>query len=233
MNTLSGIALVFILLTAGPQVAASERGGCHEDFSNVPQLPHRGWIFRNNSQQPRLTGWFQGIVARFSAHSGTPTSYLSADKDNGGGSFPVLSNWAITPVVAFQPGVSLSFHTRSAGGVGSAADRLQVLYCQRGANVSCKNPGAESGSMNQFNELLWVNVNSDPGGYPTTWTAYSVGAAQGLPTSGSGRIAFRYYTMWQNPNDWGSTIGIDSATIQGTSGCAFTDTIFYNGLEGT
>src|SRR5690606_4949597 len=117
-------------------VAAQERGGCEEGFASVAQLPQRGWIFRNNSSPLGTTGWFQGIPARFPAQAGATHSYLSADKDNGGSGFPVVSNWAITPVVPFQPGVSLSFYTRSAGGAGSAADRLQVLYCQRGPGVS-------------------------------------------------------------------------------------------------
>ncbi|MFB9067723.1 choice-of-anchor J domain-containing protein [Pseudofulvimonas gallinarii] len=227
-----GMGFLVLAATVLPgMVGAQERGACQEDFASVPQLPQRGWIFRNNSSPIGSTGWFQGIPARFTAHGGASNSYLSADKDNAGGSFPVLSNWAITPVMRFQPGLSLSFYTRSAGGAGSAADRLQVLYCQRGPGVSCKDPGSESGSMNHFNELMWVNVNADAGGYPTAWTAYTVGAAQGLPTSGSGRIAFRYYNLWQNPNDWGSTIGIDTVSVQGGSGCTFGDTIFYNGLQ--
>lgn len=231
MSTLPAAIFGLMLFTPSAVTADAGRGGCQEDFGQVATLAQRGWIFQNNSQPMGSTGWFQGIPARFNAHAGAASSYLSADKDNAGGSFPVVSNWAITPVIGFQPGVSLSFYTRSAGGAGSAADRLQVLYCQRGPGVSCKDPGPDSGSMNNFNELMWVNVNSMAGGYPTTWSSYTVGAAQGLPTSGSGRIAFRYYNLWQNPNDWGSTIGIDSALIQGGGACAFSDTIFYNGLQ--
>lgn len=209
------------------------RGTCQEDFGQVANLAQRGWVFKNNSSPLGTTRWFQGVPARFPAHGGTTNSYLSADKDNASGGSPVLSNWAITPVIRFQPGMSLSFYTRSAGGAGSAADRLQVLYCQRGTGVSCKDPGSDSGSANNFNEMLWININGNAGGYPTTWTAYTVGAAQGLPTSGSGRIAFRYYNLWQPPSSWGSTIGIDTASIQGSSPCAFSDTIFYNGLQGS
>lgn len=224
-----------LALLAGMSAAhadGGDRGICQEDFTSVAQLPSRGWIYKNNSNPPGSTGWFQGNPAVFAAHSGASNSYLSADKNNAGTGFPVVSNWAITPVIRFQPGLQLTFFTRSAGGPGSAADRLQVLYCQRGPGVSCKDPGPDSGSMMNYSELLMVNPNSQAGGYPTSWTAYSVTSAQGLPTSGSGRIAFRYYNLWQNPNDWGTTIGIDILSVTGISGCPLHDTIFYNGLQG-
>lgn len=229
----SGFILLSILLGGAAPITvlgSSARGGCGEGFDNVSTLTQRGWIFKNNSQALGTNHWFQGIPTRFPAHAGADNSYLSADKDSAGGSFPVVSNWAITPVITFQSGMGLQFYTRSAGGAGSAADRLQVLYCLRGPGVSCKDPGTGSGSMQNYNELMWINVNADPDGYPTTWTSYIVGAGQGLPGSGSGRIAFRYYNLWQEPNDWGSTIGIDSISVGGDP-CALTDTLFYSGLQ--
>lgn len=236
MRTLLMLSLAVAALCAGARACADDNvgpagAGCSEDFHDVPRLPTRGWIFRNNSQPVGPTGWFQGIAARFPAHAGAPSSYLSADKDNAGAGFPVISNWAITPVLAFQPGVQVTFRTRSAGGAGSAADRLQVLYCQRGPGVPCKDPGATSGSAQHFNEMLFINPASLPGAYPTDWTAVTVSAALGMPITGSGRIAFRYYTLWQPPNDWGSTIGIDSLSVTGSSSCGLTDTLFRNGLQ--
>src|SRR5690606_24422450 len=123
----------FIVLAAAvlpAMVAAQERGGCEEGFASVAQLPQRGWIFRNNSSPLGTTGWFQGIPARSPAQADATRTYLSDDKDNGGRGKPVVSTRSIATVVPIQHGGSLSFYTRSAGGAGSAVDRLQVLECQ-------------------------------------------------------------------------------------------------------
>jgi hypothetical protein len=225
------------LLFAGNGVASEwhPEVACGEGFDNVASLQGNGWIFANESEPLGSTGWFQGIPSRFPSQSGVDDSYISADSENASGAFPVVSNWLITPTLTFAPGNTLSFYTRELDGIGEAANRLQILLCMDGEGPDCTLVGPESGDVNGYlTDLLDVNPDEMAHGYPSVWTQYTITPAMGLRESGTGRIAFRYYTFAQSDGTWGTTIGIDTLAITSSAPCALgdSDTIFGDGFDG-
>jgi hypothetical protein len=237
MKTKRMILAIFAALAAGTG-AASERHAdiaCGEGFDDVGTLQENGWILANASSPVGSTGWFQGIPSRFPSQSGVDDSYISADYHNASGAFPIVSNWLITPALAFAPGNTLSFYTRELDDIGEAANRLQVLLCVDGEGPDCTLVGPESGDVNgYFTGLLDVNPDETDHGYPSTWTQYTITPAMGLRQSGSGRVAFRYYTFTQSDGTWGTTIGIDTLAIASSAPCALdgSDMIFGNDFDG-
>lgn len=209
---------------------------CSEGFENVAQLASRGWIMHNNSDPTGSGGWYQGIPARFPAYAGPANSYVSADSNSASGSFPVISNWLISPPIKFVPNTSLWFFTRELLGAENAENQLQVRVCVDGGAFECTNVGTESGDVGGFQTLLIsVNPGSVAGGYPAEWALYYADNAEGIPQSGSGRLAFRYRGINQNEGPVGTTIGIDSVELTAFGyplpGCPLTDTVFGNGFE--
>ena len=226
---------LMVAANAAPAGARTMTSACGEGFDDVGALSGRGWIMQNVSDPIGTTGWFQGIPARFPAQSGTDDSYVSADFHNASGSFPVVSNWLITPTLTFASGNTFSFWTRELDDVGEAANRLQVLMCVDGEGPDCTLVGPSSGDTDGYvTDLLDVNPDEQPHGYPSVWTQYIVTPALGLRESGSGRIAFRYYTFAQGDGTWGTTIGIDTLAITSSAPCPLGDgdTIFRNGFDG-
>ncbi|HET9047470.1 MAG TPA: choice-of-anchor J domain-containing protein [Chiayiivirga sp.] len=220
-----GIAALLIL-----QAACAEAVTCSEGFGQVSQLQHRGWLMRNNSDPIGTTSWFQGNPNVFPAYSGSANSFVSADADSASSSgYPVLSNWLITPVLEFGTGEVFQFVTRaSPGGV----NRLVVRVCIMGGGVDCAAPGPQSGSLGDFQgELLDINSGQSAAGYPSSWTVYQISSANGLPSSGLGRIAFHYYAFWQPNMALGTTIGIDEVSITGSGGCLLTGVVYADGFE--
>ncbi len=53
-----------------------------------------------------------------------------------------------------------------------------------------------------------------------------------LPQSGSGRIAFHFYTFAQGAGNTGTTIGVDSVSFNQVAVCPFVDVIFTSGFDG-
>jgi len=206
---------------------------CTEGFENVAALTSSGWIIKNNSDPIGTTNWFQGVPARFPAQAGPTNSYASADSNNASGQFPVLSDWLITPDIAFAPGSALSFYTRELASATDEANHLEVRLCVDGGSQPCTNPGDQSGDFGGFQTtLVDINPNAVRGGYPATWTMVTATSAMGVPQSGSGRIAFRYYDLAQGTDPIGTTIGVDSVTLTQVSVCPFTDVVFANGFDG-
>lgn len=227
------IALAIATLTQLDTAAANPAVSCSEGFENVAQLGAQGWLILNRSDPLGTTDWFQGIPARFPAQSGASDSYASADKDSASGQFPVISDWLITPDIQFTAGSSLDFYTRELAGADDAPNRLQVLLCIDGGSHACTDPGAESGSVGGFQTTLFdINADADAGGYPAVWTQYTATAALGLPQAGSGRIAFHFYTFAQGASSTGTTIGVDSVSVNQVGVCPFTDVVFANGFDG-
>jgi hypothetical protein len=178
-----------------------------EGFDNVGALTDEGWLVLNRSAPHGLLTWGQGYANFFdpSSWDGSPTSYIligNCDTDCDGN--PATSDaWLVTPIVPFYPGATLTFHSVSGG---SAPDRLEVRLC---ANTDCTDVGQGPDDVGEFEDLLFsINPDLEPGVYPTTWTEFTV---TGLPTSGSGRLAFRYYVTDVGTN--GSIVGIDRVTI--------------------
>src|SRR5690606_31692454 len=114
----------------------------------------------------------------------------------------------------------VSFWTRTSG-TATFPDRLEIRAC---SGNPCSNVGSGAADVGDFTILLGtINPNLLPGGDPTGVTAYPYNAwghfayraADGLPTSGQGRIAFRYWVTNSGPDGSnGSYIGIDTVTIQ-------------------
>jgi hypothetical protein len=168
-----------------------------------------GWIRRNNSDAPNLT-WYKGSTGTFAAYDGAPDSYLAQNW------FATLSNtgtasvWALTPPVNFGAGASVSFWTRTVENAPQP-DRLQVRVCATG---DCTDVGTLPEDVGNFATLVAdINAGETVGGYPEQWTRYVLTQADGLPTSGSGRIAFRYYFHQDAGTLAGSYIGIDRVEI--------------------
>lgn len=209
---------------------ADTLGTCTEGFDSVTSALDRGWIARYRSLSLGTTGWFQGLPARFNAHQGATNSYISADRNNASGGFAVVSTWLISPEIAFAPGMSYTFYTRSQA--GTPPDRMLVRLCVETSGTNCIEPGPDSGSFGDFSsDLLAININQTDNGYPTGWAFYQITSAQGLPTSGRGRIAFHYHNPATAENQYGTTIGIDTVEQSGGTVCSLNDGIFRDGLD--
>jgi hypothetical protein len=235
-RTLNWLVGAGLALASSEAVATTRQTAevCSEGFENIASLETDGWISENVSEPPGTTGWFQGNPFVFGAQAGPSDSYVAADFHNGGGSFPVISNWLITPQVTFTDGNTLGFSTRELDAIGDAANRLQVLMCIDGEGPNCTLVGPASGDTNGYvTMLLEVNSDEQAHGYPAAWTGFTITPAMGLRETGTGRIAFRYYTLTQNDGTWGTLIGIDSVTVSGNAPCAFgdADAIFASGFE--
>ncbi len=180
-----------------------------------------GWSCQNLSDMPITTSWGQGVTATFTAQAPLDTnSYIAANFANTSVDGGTISNWLITPQVNFNPGAVLTFYTRTVD-IPEFADRLEVRISTNGGSLDV---GATSASVGDFTTLIFT-VN--PGlllttgvcppaannGYPNVWCQITLTSAQGIPTSGSGRIAFRYFVTNVGPlvgvNN-GDYIGIDT-----------------------
>lgn len=168
-----------------------------------------GWIRRNNSDAPYLA-WYKGQTATFAAYDGAPDSYLAQNwfatrLDTG-----TASVWALTPPVNFGAGATVSFWTRTVENA-PRPDRLQVRVCATG---DCADVGTMPEDVGNYSTLVAdINAAETIGGYPEQWTRYVLTNADGLPASGSGRIAFRYYFHQAAGLLAGSYVGIDRVEI--------------------
>jgi hypothetical protein len=181
-----------------------------ENFDSVAGLGGTDWVFVNKSSPAGATGWFQGNAAVFASQGGAAGSYAAANL-NGATYGGNISNWLITPnLVNLQNGEVLSFYTRTET-AAPAADRLEVRLSTNGVS---SNVGATDVSVGDFTTLLLtVNPSLTVGGYPATWTLFTV-TLSGLPSGPtSGRIAFRHFVP--NTSAGADTIGIDTLSLTG------------------
>lgn len=209
----------FVAGTAAPVPNPAPRAiVVDEGFDDITTLPGAGWTLQNNSDGIGSTDWFQGNDTVFAAFDGATTAYIGANFNNTDGSgTATISNWLVSPPINFGTGASVSFYTRTVT-ASSFPDRLQVRVCPSGA---CSDFGAAGEGTGDFSVLaLDINATESIGGYPETWTQFTVTNAEGLPTSGTGRIAFRYYVHDAGPVGNNSNyIGIDRVAIEsGTQG---------------
>lgn len=152
-----------------------------------------GWVRQNNSEQAGYT--FSGGTGNpnFGAHDGPIGSFVSASGSSSLANDVTLSNWLLTPPIEFGAGSTVSFYTRSGGGMPNfeGAARLQVRAC---LGTSCTRLGTNAEDVGDFTTLLLdVNPDETPAAYPGEWTPFVLDGADGVPASGSGRIAFRYF----------------------------------------
>jgi Concanavalin A-like lectin/glucanases superfamily len=141
-----------------------------------------------------------------------------------------VSLWMISPRVEFGVGATLEFWTRtvSPNSVFAGRDRMQVRLMTAAGSPDV---GATATSVGQFNTLL-LDINPtgstvldpctnqvyvDPhtlANYPSFgWCRIRLTAVSGLPTQGSGYIAFRYYTPPVATLPFPSIIGIDTLSF--------------------
>ena len=205
----------------GTPVTSGCRIVINEGFDDIENLP--GWVLINHSQALGASDWFQGNDLVFPAFDGPLGAYIAANFNNGGG-LATISNWLLTPELSLQNGSILTFYTRTAqastsltamgtpSGVcntGPFPDRLQVRMSINGAST---NVGMSAFDVGDFNNLLLdVNPTYAIGGYPESWTQFTI-IISGVPSGTMGRLAFRYFVEDGGPEGTRSNyIGIDRA----------------------
>jgi hypothetical protein len=189
---------------AAPMTTPSCTPSLDEGFDNITILP--GWVMINHSEPLGLDGWFQGESSVFFAFDGAPTAYIAANFNNTSG-VGTISNWLLTPQVRLESGSTLTFYTRTE--VSQFPDRLQVRMSTNGAST---NVGTGAFDVGDFtNLLLDINPTYTIGGYPETWTQFTVNV-NGTAPGTLGRLAFRYFVENGGPDGTRSDyIGIDRA----------------------
>ena len=174
-----------------------------QEFESVANLTAQGWIMQNNSQPVgSAPNWFQGNGAHFNGRLG---SYIATDYRSGSG-LATISNWLMTPPLTLQNNTQFRFWTQTDASP-RYPDRLQVRMSTNGTSSDV---GSTAVSVGDFSTLLLdINPTYTTNGYPTGWTQYSF-TITGLPSSSTGRIAFRYFVENGGPNGANSEyIGID------------------------
>lgn len=203
----------------GSMIFASrfELPSLEQGFDDLDQAGSQGWLVAQRSNPEGSAGWFSGNPDVFEAFAGSPDSYVGANF-NATGDTGTISLWLLSPLLEFRGDSKLVFYTRTTE-LALFPDRLEVRACSVGACNSV--PLSETAVGNFTISLGTINPNLESGpdpsganGYPGNWARFEYDAADGLPQSGQGRIAFRYYVP-----DAGATavnsdyIGIDSVTI--------------------
>ena len=197
-----------------------------DDFASL--ISGGGWITANHSSPLGASTWAQcGGSAIPPAFDGGTNSCALVNFNSATGA-GTISNWLLTPEVSFGPGSTASFYTRT-GGV-AFPDRLEVRLCTSGP---CTNFGSGANDVGDFTTvLLTVNPNLVPAddptganGYPAAWSQFTIPSSS-LPSSGTGRIAFRYFVTNGGPDGSNSNIiGLDRVVVDnggggGPTGCA-------------
>src|SRR5271166_6175333 len=188
-----------------------------EGFDDVTTLAGAGWVITNNSNPLGTNNWAQGIPGNqldglgVNAQSGAANSFIQTNFNaaNGG----IASDWLITPVLELENGATISFYTQTNIPVNTMfPNELQVWESQTGSSTVNVGSTAASPGGDFTVKLLDINPgataeNGTPGGYPTTWTQYTL-TISGLSAPTDGRIGFRYYLP--DATTQGTTIGIDT-----------------------
>jgi hypothetical protein len=188
-----------------PTATPSCTPSLNEGFDNIMILP--GWVMINHSEPLGLDGWFQGEDSVFPAFDGAPPAYIAANFNNTAG-VGTISNWLLTPQLRLQSGSTLTFYTRTPA-MSAFPDRLQVRMSTNGASTNVGTGALDVGDFT--NLLLDINPSYAMGGYPETWTQFTVNIS-GTPDGTLGRLAFRYFVENGGPNGTRSNyIGIDRA----------------------
>ena len=199
-------------------------------------LTTAGWFAKNNAAPPGTTCVFNGGAGTTPpAQSGAATSYAAINFNSAAGSGDA-STWFVTPRVNFGTGAKLEFWTRGVAGT-SFADSMEVRLSSA-ADAGTPDVGTTTTSTGTFTTLLLsINptlVTTDGAcpatpftatggtitGYPlSNWCKITISGAA-LPTTGSGRIAFRYNTLSSGPAGAnGNFLGIDTFSFdEGSSG---------------
>jgi hypothetical protein len=209
--------------------ADSSNSSFVEEFTDVSDLRGKGWIFKNNSDPAGTNGWRQGLyeatpsskfpvpVIGFPAYSAasSPNDFISCDASsvNLSGN---ISTWLITPKLNIKNGDKVIFWARALDDRQFAVytmDRLQVLLDVTGTTPDIGNSAVSTGNFSRL--LLDINpsyIENDLGGFPITWTYYSITVSGLDAPAKDARIAFRYVGTDAGVNgpNYASVVGIDS-----------------------
>lgn len=191
------------LVSFGALLPVPASAALDEGFDDISALSAAGWVVVNASSPLGTNTWFQGNSSVFAARDGAWNAYIGVNFQSTT-SVGTISNWLITPEIQFGIGATLTFWTRKVS-PDDYPDRLEVRVSANGASTDT---GGTATSVGDFtNRRLTINPWLEWGSYPTTWTRYTV---TGFPTTGSGRIAFRYHVTSGGSNGANSDyIGID------------------------
>ena len=185
---MTGLALV-AAATGAQAITVLSQG-----FDSVAALPASGWAQVNNSTAPLGTSWFQGNPGIFAAASGAANSYIAANFLSTGSAAGSVSNWLMTPTVALDPTIELSFLVQTAG--DGFRDRIEVRLSTSGASTNVADFSTVLGSFQASTLSGWVGLS------------YTLGVID-APTTG--RFAFRYVV--DNVSTAGNYLGLDSVLI--------------------
>ena len=196
-----------------------------QSFESLSAAQTQGWIFKYQSNDPNFTyPWRVTTGGAIAPIDGTHDLYSFNDYLGNGNSDDAdstISNWAISPVIWFQNGDSISFYTYSEGQTapipiigGRVPDRLQLRMTRFD---STSNTGTTSSDVGSFiNPLIDINplLKGSSGAYPATWTRYSA-VISGLNAPFQGRFAIRYFVpdFW----DYGWGVHIDKVSYKTVS----------------
>ena len=204
--------LLFAFLSIGSANAVKAQA-IEEGFDSLSNLLMSGdWFTINHSDpaDPTSPGWLQCFGTRIPpAHSGASTSCVSADFATGVG-VATLNAWLLGPTVTFHNGDVISFYTRESVG-NPYPNRMQFRLSTHGSSTDVGLGATDVGDFDTL--LLDINPNYEIGGYPDSWTQYTLTIAD-LPGPTSGRFAFRYFVENGGPDgDNSLIIGVDTLTF--------------------
>ena len=178
-------------------------GGTDEGFEDIAALLAGDWESINTSDDP-ANDWFQGnpvsTMGPFDAQAGPADSYAAANFASTNGS--LISNWLLVPDVGALD--SATFWTRTSTG-NIFPDRMQVRF----SSVGGSDVGTDFNTVGDYtNLLLDINDTLATGGYPDTWTEFTVNPGS------AGRLAFRYFVDDAGPTGTNSNfIGVDTLSL--------------------
>jgi hypothetical protein len=203
-----------------------------ENFTEIGSLGTKGWVITNNTDKPGPEAWRRGryettnkytfgldYVVGFPAYSSErgPHDFISVDM-YAGSQVANMSVWLITPVTKMKNGDELVFYTRAHvdDGTFSAKDGNDRMQVRANFSNSSTNVGNDWTTVGDFTTLLRdINPSLALGGYPETWTKYTI-TLTGITGTVNGRFAFRYFIPLGGPDgNNASLVGVDE--VQFTS----------------
>jgi hypothetical protein len=186
------LALSTLALAISAPAHAAGLTTLSEGFNNVSGLAP-AWAFVNNSESAPTTPslWTQGVTATsdYDAQSGSTNSFAQVDVSSTSALNAVVSNWLITPELDFTNGGVFGFFARTLQG-NTFAEFIEVRQSNAGSST---NVGAAATDLGNFTTLVGSvgSLNDRSKDLPkSAWGLFTFNIA---PTSGSGRLAFRYY----------------------------------------
>ena len=215
-----------ILVSASHNASAQSFSESFDTVNSNDPMPLPGWVAINHSELATEVLWFQGNPTVFASHMGAPSAYIGANFQTTDGD-STISDWLLTPQRMISNGDTITFYTRTVTG-SNFPDRLQVRLSTAGDSTNVGTGPTEVGDFTTL--LLDINPTLTLHGYPETWTLETI-TISGLPSSVSGRIAFRYFVTNGGPDGANSNyIGVDTFTFtHGGSAVAMHQESDYDG----